>query len=262
MAFQKGDLTTLFLRRRRRMIPEQSVSVESKYTHPATGARLIFAKIEKKPGPANGPYIVGWLATDEDNTWFYRNFQTQQESLSFFIKQKSFGPPDHDHFKYDPQMNDVYKWEGRFRMKSPALSLPEMNHVAGKLSEIFNMEAPKVSYNPMKKKKTYAEAALADNHIIMYRPNLALLLHEFAHLVNDQINRDKWAWHGPGFVRTYLSILSLFPKIAKDLDLETLAKEHGIKVARTTDIRASRHLQAWIRKNYGEETPSLIPSLT
>ncbi len=262
MAFQKGDLTMLFLRRRRRMILEQSVPVESKYTHPATGARLIFAKINEKPRPASGPYVVGWLGADENKTWFYRNFQTRQESISFFIKQKNFGPPGHNHFRHDPQMNDVYRWEDHFRLQSRELSLPEMKRVVGKLSEIFNMEAPGVSYIPKQKSRTYAEAVLDDNHIIMYRPHLALLLHEFAHLVNDQVNRDKWAWHGPGFVRTYLSILSLFPEIAKDQDLEALAKQDGIKIARTNDIRASRHLQAWIRENYGDKTPNLIPSLT
>lgn len=262
MAFKKGDLAEAFRKRRRGLALGESLALQLEHQHPASGARLIFAKTEKKPRPVEGPYIVGWVAPDEQTVWFYRNFETQQQSLSFFRAHKKSGPPDHDDFKYDGQVNDVYGWEDSFRLRTKALDISGMEKIVVTLSDIFNIQAPGVSYKPGKKKKTYAEASLQDNEITMYRPNLALLLHEFAHLVNDQVNKDKWAWHGPGFVRTYLSILSLFPKVAGNKDLEALAVKKGISIAQENDIPASRQLRNWVQNNYPEGVPSIMPSTT
>ena len=257
MAFKKGDLADIFRKRRRGLIPGESFPVELEHQHPFSGARLVYAKTGQKPRPVAGPYIVGWVPPGEQMMWFYRNFQTQQESIMFFMNQKVSGPPDHDDFKHDDQVNDVYGWEDAFRLKTKELALPQMNNVIRKLSDIFNIEAPGVTYKPGKKKKTYAEASLQHNEIIMYRPHLALLLHEFAHLVNDQVNQDKWAWHGPGFVRTYLSILALFPAIG---NFEGAAIKAGLKIANGTDVPASEHLQAWIDRDHAGKTPNLMPS--
>ncbi len=262
MAFKKGDLAEIFRKRRRGLTLGETLPLTLVHKHPYSGAQLIFAKSEIRPRPVEGPYVVGWLPSGDQTMWFYRRFETQQESLAFFRVQKRKGPPDHDEFKYDDQMNDVYGWEGGFRLKTQELTLSEMKKVVASLSDIFNIEAPDVSYKPGKKKKTYAEASLQDNEIIMYRPNLALLLHEFAHLINDQVNQDKWAWHGPGFVRTYLSVLSLFPDMLKERNFEKEAITAHIKIAREEDIPASRHVRDWVENHCAGKIPNLIPSAT
>ena len=138
MAFQKGDLTDIFRRRRRGLTLGENVPVILNHQHPLSGARLVYTKIEDGPRPVAGPYVVGWLAPGEETLWFYRNFQTQQESIKFFTDQTVTGPPDHDDFKHDNQVNDVYRWENSFRMKTQVLTLPEMKQVVTKLSNIFN----------------------------------------------------------------------------------------------------------------------------
>jgi len=262
MAYKKGDLADIFRKRRRGLTLGESLPLTLVHKHPFSGAQLIFSRSDLRPRPVEGPYVVGWLPPGDQTMWFYRRFETQQESLAFFRMQQVKGPPDHEEFKYDDQMNDVYRWEDAFRLKTQELAPAAMKKVILNLSDIFNIEAPKVSYKPGKKKKTYAEACLQNNEIIMYRPNLALLLHEFSHLINDQVNHDKWTWHGPGFVRTYLSILSLFPDMVKDRDFEKEALAARISIAREEDIPASRHVRDWIDNHCAGKIPNLIPSAT
>ena len=262
MALHKGALSAEFGRRRRGLTLGEALPVLADYEHPLSGARLILAKIERKPHPPNGVYIVGWLPPDETIMWFFKNFETQAQARAAFQAQKRIGPPVKNDFQYDPQMNDVYDWEDQFRLKTRELSLGEMRTLTSNLSEIFNVAAPDVVYKPGKKKKTYAEASLQDSVITMYRPNIALLLHEFAHLINDQINKDKWAWHGAGFMRTYLSILSLFPSIKEEEQLLSSALERKLRIANTEDVPACRLLQRWLKHHQTVGEPSTKPSPT
>lgn len=245
MGLAKGTLSEIFRRRRTYVTINADTPVSEQHLHPLSGALLILTKIDKKPFPVQGRYAVGWLGEQQKKLWHYKNFQTEADARQFFEHHKKSGPPQNNYFKQDHQVNDVYGWEARFRLKTMALSVPQMEFITGKLSQIFNMEAPTIAFKPGKKKKVYAEANLQANKIIMYRPQLALLLHEMAHLVNDQVNKDKWAWHGPGFVRTYLSILSLFPIIADADKLEEQAREDGLSIARESSVPASRKLKKW-----------------
>lgn len=255
---EKGKTLSEVFRRRRSLVKiKDDTPIYDRHLHPLSGALLVMARTETKPRPVQGRYIVGWLGEGLDTLWHYKNFQTETEARQFFENHKRSGPPQTRHFKNDRQVGEVYDWEHHFRLKTMALNLSQMESVVGKLSQIFNMEAPTVVFRP-KKRKVYAEADLEKNKIIMYRPNLALLLHEMAHLVNDQINKDKWAWHGPGFLRTYLGILSLFPVIATDRKLEELAQEHGLNIAKENSIPASRILRKW--RNQCGSTPHCDPT--
>ncbi|MCM2344768.1 MAG: hypothetical protein NDJ24_09430 [Alphaproteobacteria bacterium] len=245
MGFKKGALSDIFRRRRSLIKINDDTPISEQHLHPLSGAVLVLTKIDSKPRPVQGRYAVGWLGEGRQHLWYYKNFQTEADARQFFERHKKDGPPQNNYFKQDQQVNEVYGWEHHFRLKTMALTIPQMEFVTGKLAQIFNMEAPVVTFKPGKKKKTYAEADLQNNKIIMYRPQLALLLHEMAHLVNDQVNQDKWAWHGPGFVRTYLSILSLFPIIAPAEKLEALARESGLSIAKENNVRASRLLRKW-----------------
>ncbi len=256
MAFEKGTLTETFRRRRRGFLPENEASFPFQHVHPASGAKLFFAKL-KKPPRGQGPYVVGWLPQSDAVTSFYKNFDEHAEALSFFHQARNGAPPVVNDFQYDPQMNDVYGWESAFRLKSRVLTQQSMERISARLADIFNMEAPGIEYRPNKKKRTYAEADLKRNVIQMYRPNLALLLHEFAHLVNDQVNKDNWAWHGPGFMRTYLAILSLFPKVGQHRNLEQTAREQGISIADEEDIPAIQCLKKW--RSRQDSAPSTMP---
>ena len=262
MAFTKGALTEEFRKRRRGLSPGGHFSLLQEHMHPLSGARLIIAKIERKPFPVQGRYVVGWIAPDERVMWFYRNVETERQARTLFRSCRDAGPPNRNHFHYDPQMNPVYGWQDHFQFHSRQLSLEEMKSITGKLADIFNMEAPHVIYNPKTGRKCEAEAVLDKNEIRMYRPYLSILLHEFTHLLNDQVNRDKWAWHGPGFMRTFLSVLSLFPEVAGKLDLEKLARDtNEIKIADERDVPSCRILKDWLRRTHQTDDPRTIPSL-
>lgn len=241
---EKGALTSAFRRARDILKPGVTLPVLHEKTHGQTGARLVLGKIDRKPKPASGSYVVGWQAALDDSMWYYKNFYTQREALAFFNKQFPLGPPINAVFKEDSQVQKEYGWESRFRLTTKKLNLQQMREVTTSLSEIFNMAAPVVELKE-KKKKIYAEAVLSENRINMYRKNLAILLHEFAHLVNDQINQDKWAWHGPGFVRTYLSILSLFPEVGDVNYFEELARDQGLLIANDNDVPSCAIIKAW-----------------
>lgn len=258
MAYKKGALTDEFRKRRRGLILGEALPLHLEYIHPYSGARLVFAKIDSKPRPIQGPYIVGWVAPGEEAVWFYRNFETQQASRAFFRQQKDMGPPDHNDFKNDGQVNNVYTFEKNIHQSSKKLTVPQMKKIVSDLSVIFNMTAPDVIYRPKPKSKTYAEADFEKNEIKMHRSNLTILLHEFSHLANNQINKDKWIWHGPAFVRTYLSILSLFPEIAANQDLEARAMK-TLKIANQSDVPACRVLQEW-KTRQGLGAPRIIIS--
>lgn len=259
MTFEKGTLTEIFRRRRRGLVPEDQASLPFRHIHPPSGAKLFFAKL-KKPPRNQGPYVVGWLPQGEAVTSYYKNFSEHSEALAFFYQARDGTPPVINDFQRDPQMNNVYGWESDFRLKSRPLTKRSMERISARLADIFNMEAPGIEYRPNKKKRTYAEADLKRNVIQMYRPNLAILLHEFAHLVNDQVNKDNWAWHGPGFMRTYLAILSLFPKVGQHRNLEETAQAQGLSIADENDIPAIRCLKKW-RSRQADE-PSTIPGPT
>ncbi len=51
MAFTKGALTEEFRKRRRGLSPGGHFSLLQEHMHPLSGARLIIAKIERKPFP-------------------------------------------------------------------------------------------------------------------------------------------------------------------------------------------------------------------
>lgn len=261
MALSKGALTEEFRKRRRGLAPGGHVPLLQDYIHPLSHARLVMARIDRKPYPVQGRYIVGWLAPDEEILWFYRNIETERQARAVFKKCRDIGPPDQDHFHADPQVNAVYSWQDGFQFHSRQLYLDEMKDITGKLADIFNMEAPKVVYDPRSKRKCDAEALLDKNEIRMYRPYLSMLLHEFAHLLNDQINRDKWAWHGPGFMRTFLSVLTLYPEVAGKRDLEKLARDtKNIQIADENDVISCGVLKNWLQLNAQTDGPKIIPS--
>jgi|GEM_PF-3515116 len=263
MAFSKGVLTEEFRKRRRGLTLGASAPVEMQWTHPLSGARLILTKTDQKPKPVNGSYVVGWHAADDEKTlWYYKNFETREKAVAFFRAHEKTDPPTYNHFKSDPQVNDVYRWEALFREDSPTLKLKQMEDITTRLADIFNMEAPKIIYKPDRRNKVYAEAGLADNTITMRRANLAILIHEFAHLANDQFNKDVWVWHGRGFMRTYLSLMSLFPKLAGDKDPAALAKERKLDIAAERDVPVSRHLKAWLKQHHADAPPNFMPSST
>ncbi len=262
MAFTKGALTEEFRKRRRGLSLGAHLPLIQEHIHPLSGARLIIAKIERKPYPVQGRYVVGWVAPEEQTLWFYRNVETERQARALFKNCRDSGPPDKNDFHYDPQMNPVYSWQDHFQFHSRQLQLAEMKTITSKLADIFNMEAPGVIYNPKSARKCDAEAMLDKNEIRMYRPYLSMLLHEFAHLLNDQVNRDKWAWHGPGFMRTYLSVLSLFPEVAGRQDLEKLARDTSqIKIADERDVPSCQILKDWLRRIHQTDDPKTMPSL-
>lgn len=262
MAFSKGALTDEFRKRRRGLILGGSFPIQQEYKHPLSGARLIIAKIDKKPRPVEGPYIVGWAADDSEALWHYQNFETQQKAMAAFTKAQAKGPPTHGCFQDDPQYNDVMGWEAEFRDQTPELTIDQMSDVVTRLADIFNMAAPYIIYTPNPKNKVYGEAVLEDNVILMRRAHLAILLHEFAHLVNHQVNKDDWAWHGPGFMRTYLSVLSLFPKLAGDIEPHETAFQKKLSIANENDVPASHQLKNWVASHHAGKAPSFMPSST
>ncbi len=261
MSFSQGMLTEEFRKRRRGLLCERGLSLLQESTHPLSGARLVMARLDKKPYPEQGRYVTGWFLPGAQVLWFYRNFETAAHASRCFQQCQKDGPPLHQDFLYDEQVNAVYGWQDLFQFDSKKLTQPEMETVTQKLAAIFNISAPLVIYQPDKKKTTYAEALLAESKIKMYRPYLSMLLHEFAHLVNDQVNQDKWAWHGPGFMRSFLSILSLFPDLAGGKDIEQHARQAAIEIAEAQDVRSCAVLQDWLRRTHQTDDLKTIPSL-
>lgn len=266
MAFTQGTLTEEFRKRRRALLPDALLPggtqpVLATHTHPLSGAQLMLARLDKKPYPVQGRYVTGWALPGEEILWYYRNFQTEQQARGFFKECRKSGPPARGDFLYDGQVNQIYEWQRHFQYGSQALSLTQMQTLTHKLSDIFNMNAPTVLYKPQAKKTIHAEAVLAENTIKMYRPHLSMLLHEMAHLVNDQINQDRWAWHGPGFMRTYLSLLSLFPQIAGPKNIEMLATDAGIAIAPAEVVKSCALLKDWLKQQHQTDDPKRIPSL-
>lgn len=261
MDMPKGALTEEFRKRRGGLLPGTACTTLAQDTHPLSGARLVVARIERKPYPVQGRFVTGWIPADSETIWFYKNFETENKARKAFKDAQQDGPPLHRDFRQDPQVNDVYAWQDHFQYYSPQLTQPEMEKVCGKLAAIFNMEAPRVIYKPQPKKTVHAEAILDRNEIRMYRPYLSMLVHEMAHLINDQVNRDKWSWHGPGFMRTYLSVLSLFAQISGKMDIEARARAQAIEIADSKEVSSCAVLAHWLRRTHHTDDPRTIPSL-
>lgn len=259
MGLSSATLRAAFRKRRRAIVCGAEAQPLQSYIHPLSGAQLVMGRLDRKPYPVQGRYIAGWAATPDQALWFYRNFETERAARDFFNLCRASGPPLHPEFQDDAQVQEVYGWQNHFQFQSRALSIPEMEKVTQNIAGIFNINAPKIVCKLYAKKRTHAEALLAENVIKMYRPHLSMLLHEAAHLINDQVNQDKWVWHGPGFMRTYLSLLALFPQVAGDQDIEAQARAEHIAIADAKDVPSCALLQNWLQRQAAD--PKTMPSL-
>ena len=184
------------------------VTLEKRFKHEVSGAVLYLAKREDA-ATGNAQYTVMWAASWQKNVKDFTVYNTKTAALSAFNTAKAKEPPTTPSLTRDFQVNKVYRWEGDTLDKESVKLTPEqMKRVVKRISEDFNMVAPKIRYkDPDPNQANPASYYYAHlNKILMRHKKLSFVIHEVAHAIDHQINGNKWSDHGPSFVRTLIRL--------------------------------------------------------
>ncbi len=224
-----------------RLYLERDLESLEELVHPVTGATLYLAKTRRpvrfnKAETYDPCYIVGWAAPGKKTIHITCYYSEKAEAKAGFKDEKQAGPPQIPTIMRDFQVAQVYAWERRMIDKhSPGnLSLEQMERVVKRISDDFNMVAPHIDYrhpHPHQRKNA-ASFYMEDPHeITMKHRKLSFVIHEVAHAIDAHINGNKWAAHGPSFVRTLIRLAERYQFWHDAGDLEKTAKDAGILVA-------------------------------
>lgn len=108
-----------------------------------------------------------------------------------------------------------------------------MNKIAARVAKDFSLAAVPTISAQKKRLQWLADYNDEKNHIRVHngRWRLSYVLHELAHAVDAKINGNKWADHGPSFMRTLFMMVEKY-KYWHDMgDLEKSAATAGLMVA-------------------------------
>lgn len=196
----------------RKINPEKDLVILAESRHEISGARLILGKPRKNIETENqNPHIVLWVAPWQKNCDDYLSLRSAEDGWNSFIEQTKKGPPKTSALQRDWQRTAVYRWEQKHIDPGTArLSEKQMHRIVKRVSKDFNLEAPDLHHKPPPAHTPERDATsfyLIDDHkILMSHRNYSYLLHELAHAIDIKINGNKWAHHGPSFVRTIMML--------------------------------------------------------
>lgn len=220
---------------------EQDLNILYQYDHAVSGAKLIMAETKAVYGAGKDKsprYILAWVGAEAEDIEIYRYFKDKKKAFNQYSQSTSKPPPTREDILHDWQQQRVYDWEEEQFGKLLSQITPEMmQRAADRITEDFNIESMDVSYKKAHGNSHYEwNFYVPDSHSIEMESNhLETTLHEIAHAIDGKANHNKWADHGPSFVRTLITLLDnyLFMDAEK---LAQSAKEAGIMVADRKDL--------------------------
>jgi len=217
---------------------DKDISVLDEYRHELSGARLVFAETKKphrdKSGTEYSPcYVLAWIAPWQKTLHSYTLFHSKRAAAKAFRKSRKKAPPETPQLRRDWQVSKVYRWEEDFIDKgSPQLTPKQMERVVRRISDDFNMVAPKIKYKaPGPKAEDQVSLYYDHLHSILMRHNkLSVVIHEVAHAIDMKLNGNNWAHHGPSFVRTLIYLAARYQYWHSPRKLEREAEKAGIMI--------------------------------
>ncbi|MGZ9108321.1 MAG: hypothetical protein ACXW4B_05820 [Micavibrio sp.] len=226
-------------------VPPKDMAVMKDYHDPITGARLACVQIPAlyadKAGLQTGPvYLVGWIPAGRHKMIGGVACASEAAAEKKFNDQRAIGtPPREADFDRDWQRDRVYKWEAKNTgRRDMFLTIEQMAHVIGQVSQDFGIEPPKFRYvTPKEGVQNYYNYYISETHTVEMRDKkLSVLLHEMAHALDFKINKNQTnVHHGPSFMRTLLCLAQRY----QWMDAATLEKsleKSGIKIAPLDDL--------------------------
>lgn len=216
---------------RRRLRLDKDLEIVAERRHDLSGARLILAREKAAPGEA---FVTAWVAPWQRTIRDYVRHGSEAGATADFDRKKEIEPPVTPALTRDWQQGAVYDWENRtINRHDSALSPEHMDKIAAKVAEEFNLAAAPTVDARSKRLQWLADYDDDKHHIRVHNGQwrLSYVLHELAHAVDSKVNGNKWADHGPSFVRTLLMIVERYKYWHDADDLEKSAEEDGIMIA-------------------------------
>jgi hypothetical protein len=207
------------------------------FEHGVSGAKLYlaepFSDIKDNKGKIRkNSYVVLWAAPWQKNVRDYEVYSSKEKAQDAFNKHKKKGPPLTSALQRDFQVSKVYGWEAEtLHKRSPKLTPEQMHQVVKKISNDFNIVAPKVRYKKPNPNHEYPASYYHLNQILMQHKELSFVIHEVAHAIDHKLNKNEWSDHGPSFVRTLIRLAERYQYWHNPKELEESATRAGIKIA-------------------------------
>ena len=212
--------------------PLDRMMIEAQATHDISGASLYILRNETDNG-----LLVCWTAPWQRSIREYHSPATMREARAMFKAMTEWGPPQTPSLCRDWQRDRLYAWESEAIDKaSPRLPPAQMENVIRRISRDFNLAAaPTMDYAPPDADKgAYSFYLPSQEHIHMGHDELSAVIHEMAHAIDEKINGNNWAAHGPSYVRTLLMLAARYQYWLEPEALERSAKAAGLAIAPDT----------------------------
>lgn len=227
-------------RSRRRLHLDDDLTVISECRHEISGARLILARNNVSEAH---PFVTAWVAPWQKTIRDFTLHETQEAAAAWFDMKRDSEPPVTADLKRDWLQNTVYGWEGKtIRRHDSALSREHMKKIAECVSKDFNLVSVPTISARKKQNRNLADYNDEKNHIRVHNGQwrLSYVLHELAHAIDGRVNGNKWAAHGPSFMRTLLIVVEKYKYWHDAQNLEDLAVKDGIMIAPEQALPISR----------------------
>lgn len=186
--------------------------------------------------------MTAWVAPWQRTISNYTLHKTQENATAWFEMEKDEDPPLTPAMKRDWQRSLVYGWEDKtIRHHDSTLSRDHMNKIAERVSADFNLASVPTISARKERHRFLADYDGEKNHIRVHGQwRLSYILHELAHAIDEKINGNHWADHGPSFMRTLLIVVEKYKYWHDAQNLEGLAVKDGILIALGSDLLLPR----------------------
>ncbi len=216
-------------RKRKTFHLDKDLDILDDFRHDVSGARLIIARAQGD----QTRFVVAWVAAWQKTIFTYNLRKDRREAEKIFRKLRKNPPPVTPSLQRDWQQNKVYAWEEAILDKRGTnLTTEQMERVVRRISKDFNIAAPDFGYKkPRSNQQTIGTYDTEEHQILMNYKKLNYLIHELAHAIDMKVNGNKWAGHGPGFVRTLIHLADKYQYWHCPDELEKEARKVGIQIA-------------------------------
>lgn len=229
----------------RKLHIERDLEIIDSHRHEISGAQFILARL-KKSSPES--FIIAWVAPWQKTIGDYTMHDKESSAGALFEIDRHITPPETPALTRDWQVTKVYDWENKTVCRADALLTKEaMEKAVRDISATFNLAAiPALDLRRHRLTKTCGDWDGEGNRIRIRektrekRWRLSHLLHEMAHAIDEKVNGNRWAAHGPSFVRTFLATVETYNKWHDIAELEQAAAAQRVMI---TPASALPHLQ-------------------
>lgn len=223
---------------RRKLRIDKDLEILDTHRHEISGANFICARV-KKTGAES--FITAWVAPWQKTISDYKLHPDYPHASTVFDAGRHESPPETSALTRDWQCTKVYGWEDKTtrRYDTKPIQQKHMDKTIRDICADFNLEAlPKIRRHHMA--RAYADYNGEENLIRIETQRLNFVLHELAHAIDEKINGNKWAAHGPSFVRTLLAVVDRYMRWHDVEELEQVAVADKIAI---TPAAALPHLK-------------------